>query len=121
MNIVRSLLEYLNVYSLLDSVSGLAHAKKNQVKARFREEATAIVTKIIIVAVIGFTFIFFLLFASLTLSNYLNAVWDSRHLGYGLVALLYLLVVILLVLIKNISSLRNFLNRTAGKLFKNIR
>lgn len=121
MNIVRNLLEYLNVYGFLESVSGLARAKSGLIKAQIKNEATAVISKVIIVVIIGFTFVFFLLFASLTLSTYLNVALDSRYLGYGVVALLYLLIVIILFLIKNIRSLREFLKRIASRLFNNLR
>lgn len=118
---VRNLLEYLNVYGLLESISGYARARSELVKSQIKDEVSAILSRIIIIVILFFASLFLLLFASLTLSNYLNVVLSSRHMGYGIVTLFYLLVLIALFFIKNISSIRAFLKNIASKLFSNLK
>jgi len=112
---------YLNAPEFVGSISGFTRAKSEEVKARIQDKVTFMVTKIAILGSIALMFLFFLLFVSLTASQYLNVVLESAYAGYGIVSLFYLLLLIILFLVKNVESLNNSLRNVIAKIVSSIR
>lgn len=121
MNIFTKLMTYLNAPALMGSISGFTRAKSEEVKIRMQDKISFILSKVAILAAIFLMFLFLLLFASLTASQYLNDVMDSSFAGYGIVSLFYLLMVIILFLIKNVEPLNNFIRKISTKIVESFR
>lgn len=121
MNIFTKMFTYLNAPEFVGSISGFTRAKSEEVKARIQDKVTFMVTKIAILGSIALMFLFFLLFVSLTASQYLNVVLESAYAGYGIVSLFYLLLLIILFLVKNVESLNNSLRNVIAKIVSSIR
>lgn len=120
-NIFSKVMDYLNAPGFVGSISGYTRAKSEEVKVRMQDKISFILSKVAILAAIFLMFLFLLLFASLTASQYLNSVMDSNFAGYGIVSLFYLLMVIILFLIKNVESLNNFIRGVTSKIVESFK
>lgn len=109
-------MDYLNAPEFMGSISGYTRAKSEEVKVRMQDKLSFVLSKVAILAAIFLMFLFLLLFASLTASQYLNDVTDSAFAGYGIVSLFYLLLVIILFLIKNVESLNSAIRNVTSKI-----
>ena len=76
-------------------------AKFEAKKENIKEDAAEIVSKVIIFGALAFVAVLFLLFASVMLANYLNEVLDSSFWGYGIVALIYLVIAGILFMMRD--------------------
>lgn len=121
MNIFTKVMNYLNAPEFIGSISGFTRAKSEEVKLRMQDKLAFILSKVAILAAIFLMFLFLLLFASLTASQYLNDVMDSSFAGYGIVSLFYLVMVIILFLIKNVEPLNNFIRNVTAKIVESFK
>lgn len=121
MNFITKVLNYLNVPEFLGSVEGFTRAKSEEVKARIEDKISFILSKVVIWAAIFFVSLFFILFVSLTASQYLNDVFESMYIGYGLVALFYLVLLIILFIVKKVESLNNAIRKRSSKVVNSFR
>jgi len=94
----------LNIPDFIDNVEGFTRTKTEEIKIRFEGYAMELLSKVAIYLAMFFVSLFFLLFVSITASQYLNEVLESTIAGYGIMALFYLVLLIVLFLIKKLKS-----------------
>src|SRR5690625_6510105 len=74
--------------------------EKQIIKLRFAEIAAKNLSKIITIFTLVLFTLFLILFGSLTLSFFLASIFDSYIWGFGLVALLYFLFIVVVVVFR---------------------
>lgn len=72
-----------------------------RVKGNVKHKVSDIVTKLVIFAALGLVSLLVLIFGSITLGLYLNAVLESSFLGFLIVTAFYILILIILLVIKD--------------------
>ena len=82
-------------------------------KLDVREEIAGVVAKVIILLVAMFFFLGGLIFGFLTLATYINQRYDSLYAGYGIVAVLFLVLILVIYFMRN----NRFLQRKLSELF----
>jgi hypothetical protein len=102
--------KFLNFFKfdgILDVVKGYVDAKIQLLKLDVKEKASNIITTLLFMMLLLFSFLMMLVFASLALGHYLNTLFDSEFMGFALLALFYLV----LVLIMAFNVTKGFLHR----------
>lgn len=97
----------LNFGEILQTVRGIVETKVDLVKAEIQDEFVGIVSRFILLSLIGAMAFLVLLFLSLALAFYLSQFTKSPFMGFLMVALLYLLVVGGLILSRNSNSVQS--------------
>jgi len=97
----------LKVGEIVQTVKGIIEARIGMVKQEIQEEFLGILTRIILLIVIGSMLLMVFLFLSLSVAFFLSQVTKSPYLGFLIVALLYLLVVVGLYLSKDSLRLQD--------------
>lgn len=72
-----------------------------RVKGNVKHKISDIITKLVIFAALGLVSLLVLIFGSVTLGLYLNAVLESSFLGFLIVTAFYILILIILLVIKD--------------------
>lgn len=121
MRLITKVLNYLNVPDFMGSIEGYTRAKSEEVKVRIESKITLILSRIAIYIAIFFVSLFFILFVSFTASQYLNDVFESVYIGYGLVALFYGVLLVILFIVKKAKLLNNFIMKRSGKVVSSFR
>lgn len=91
----------LKVGEIVQTVKGIIEARIGLVKEEIRDEFLSILSRIILLVVIGSMLLLSFLFLSLSLAFFLSQVTQSPYLGFLLVALMFILVVFVLYLTRD--------------------
>jgi hypothetical protein len=110
-------LKFLKLDGLVDSLKGYIDAKLQMLKIDLEEKVSGIIASLFFVVLLAFCFIMMLIFLSLALGNYLNAIFNNSYLGFAVLGLFYLILVIILAL--NITR-KGFLHKKVKNLMLNI-
>jgi hypothetical protein len=110
-------LKFLKLDGLVDSLKGYIDAKLQMLKIDLEEKVSGIIASLFFVVLLAFCFIMMLIFLSLALGNYLNAIFNSSYLGFAVLGLFYLILVIILAL--NITG-KGFLYKKVKNMMLNI-
>lgn len=86
---------------IIQTVKGIVETKVDLVKSEIQDEFVSIVSRFILLTMIGAMGFLVLLFLSLSLAFYLSQFTKSPFMGFLLVGLMYLLVVVGLILSRN--------------------
>jgi hypothetical protein len=113
----------LKVGEIVQTLKGIVETRVGLVKQEIQEEFLSILSRLILLIVIGTMIMMFFVFLSLSLAFYLSQVTQSPYLGFLLVALLYLLVALILYIIrdslrvqdKSGSALRTFIFKARNR------
>src|SRR5690554_6193176 len=95
-----------NIADILNTVKNLVDVRLEMIQAGIRKRITSLVTRIVILAVMGVVGLFLLLFASFSLAFYLSEISRSPFLGFLYVAGIYLVILIVLYFIRNSLQLQ---------------
>ena len=82
------------------------------------EKAVVGVSSLLVAILLGITFLFMLLFASMGLAIYLGNVLNNSYIGFFLVGLLYLIILIILFLMSKNYIKNPLINYFIAKIFK---
>lgn len=110
----KGLLKLLKLDSLIEHLTGYAEDKIALFKIEAKEELSTVITKVIIIFLVVVFAAFFLLFASLTLAIYLNSVLNSSISGFAIVALIYLVVLVAVVLLKDHKAFHRLVEKSVN-------
>ncbi len=107
----------LKVGEIIQTVRGIVETKIDLVKLEIQGQFVGIMSRFILLILIGSMSLIALLFLSLSLAFYLSQFTKLPYMGFFLVALIYLLIVIVLILLRNSSvfhtniqgTLKNFI------------
>ena len=86
----------LNIGEIVQTIKSLIETRIQMVKQDIQEEVVGIISRLMLLVVIGALVALAFLFLSLSLAFYLSQVTQSPYLGFLIVALMYLLVVMVL-------------------------
>lgn len=95
-----------NISEILNTVKNLVDVRLEMIQAGIRKRITSLITRIMILVVMGIVGLFLLLFASFSLAFYLSEVSRSPFLGFLYVAGIYLLILIILYFVRNSLNLQ---------------
>ena len=102
----RGIFRFLKLDKLANNLTKFVENRVELLKLEIREEAAETGAKLLILAVFGILFLFFTIFLSFFLSDYLNLVLQSRFWGYGIVSGFYLFLILLLALVQRPLDLK---------------
>jgi hypothetical protein len=114
----------LNFAEILQTIKSLIETKIELVKSDIQDQLVGMLSRLILLVLIGSILLVAGLFLSLSLAFYISQVTQSPYFGFLVVALGYLIVVIFLYLTRDSqgfqqqvnTSLKNFIfNSTKGK------
>ena len=114
----------LNFAEILQTIKSLIETKIELVKSDIQDQLVGMLSRLILLVLIGSILLVAGLFLSLSLAFYISQVTQSPYFGFLVVALGYLIVVIFLYLTRDSqgfqqqvnASLKNFIfNSTKGK------
>lgn len=91
----------LKIGEIVQTVKGIVETRISIVKREIQEEFVSILSRLVLLFVVGSFMILALIFLSLSLAFYLSQVTQSPYLGFLIVALVYLLAVIGLYLTRD--------------------
>ena len=93
--------DFLNLANLFDGLSKFIELKMEIYQLKLKEQLVIIISSIAALTLILSFGLFVLFFLSLALGSYLNGVLKSDFLGFGIIAILYLILGVILVLSRN--------------------
>ncbi|MFL5729735.1 MAG: phage holin family protein [Cytophagaceae bacterium] len=105
--------KFLNFFKfdgILDVVKGYVDAKIQLVKLDIKEKASKVITTLLFMVLLLFSFLMMVVFGSLALGHYLNTLFHSEYLGFVVLALFFFMIVLIMAF-----------NVTKGFLHKKIR
>jgi len=85
---------------IIDQLREYAETRFKLLKYEAIENGTSILASVITDVVVVIGMVLFFIFASLTLAFYLAELWNSNWMGFGCVALIYLIIAIIIKLNK---------------------
>ncbi|HEY8513113.1 MAG TPA: phage holin family protein [Cyclobacteriaceae bacterium] len=103
MAVKEKILKLLKLENLFESVSGYVESKFELFKMEVREEVAGIVARVLVVLLIGLSFLLFLILASIGLAYYLGTLVGMTG-GIMIVAGFYLLIFILMIVFRESVS-----------------
>ncbi|WP_026950619.1 phage holin family protein [Algoriphagus mannitolivorans] len=86
----------LKIGEIVQTVKGIVETRVSLVKQEIQEEFVSILSRLVLLFVVGSMIMMSFIFLSLSLAFYLSQVTQSPYLGFFIVALIYLLAVIVL-------------------------
>lgn len=94
----------LRIGEIIQTIKGIVETKVDIVKLEIQDQISGILSRLLILILMGGSLLLVLLFLSLSLAFYLSQYFESPHMGFLLVGLLYLLVLLLLFLARDHDS-----------------
>ena len=103
----NSFFKFFKLDGIIEHIKGYIETRIELFKIEVQEKAAKIITSLVFVVLLSFSFIMLLIFMSLALGNYLNSLFNNSYMGFAILALFYLIMVIVL----GISITKGFLHR----------
>lgn len=91
----------LKIGEIVQTVKGIIEARIGIVKQEIQDEFVGILSRLILLIVIGSMLMLVFLFLSLSLAFFLSQVTKSPYMGFLIVALLYFLVVLAMIVTRD--------------------
>ena len=91
----------LKIGEIVQTVKGIIEARIGIVKQEIQDEFVGILSRLILLIVMGSMLMLVFLFLSLSLAFFLSQITKSPYLGFLIVALIYFLVVLTMVLTRD--------------------
>lgn len=101
----------LKIGEIVQTVKGIVETKLNLVKLEIQDQISGIISRLVILILMGGSLLLFLFFLSLSLAVFLSQYFESPYMGFLLVGLLYLLILVILYLIKDNNSTQDKMQR----------
>ncbi|MFC5626655.1 phage holin family protein [Algoriphagus winogradskyi] len=117
----------LKIGEIVQTVKGIVETKIDMVKLDIQDQFASVLSRMIFLILMGGSLLLVLLFLSLSLAFFLSQYFESPHMGFLLVGLLYLLVLLILFLARDHDptqekiqkGMKSFVFRT--RLFKKLK
>ncbi|WPR74819.1 phage holin family protein [Algoriphagus sp. NG3] len=94
----------LKIGEIIQTLKGIVETKIDMVKLEVQDQVSGILTRLIFLILMGGSLLLVLLFFSLSLAFYLSQHFESPHMGFLLVGLMYLLLLVVLYLLRDNDS-----------------
>lgn len=96
----------LKITEIVQTVKSIIEARIGMVKQEIQDEFVGILSRIILLTVIGSMLLLVFLFLSLSMAFFLSQITKSPYMGFLIVALFYFLIVLLMVLTRDSLQLQ---------------
>ncbi|PZX57854.1 phage holin family protein [Algoriphagus chordae] len=114
----------LKIGEIIQTVRGIVETKIDMVKLDIQDQFAGVLTRMIFLIMMGGSLLLVLLFLSLSLAFFLSQYFESPHMGFLIVGVLYLFVLLVLFLLRDHDpteekmqkGLKNFIFRS--RIFK---
>ncbi|WP_192347298.1 phage holin family protein [Algoriphagus sp. Y33] len=91
----------LRIGEIIQTVKGIVETKVDLVKLEIQDQVAGILTRMIFLILMGGSLLLVLLFFSLSLAFFLSQYFESPHMGFLLVGLIYLVILVVLFLLRD--------------------
>lgn len=91
----------LRIGEIIQTIKGIVETKVEMVKLEIQDQISGILSRLVILVLMGVSLVLVLLFMSLSLAFYLSQYFESPHMGFLMVGVLYLLILVILYLIRD--------------------
>jgi len=91
----------LRIGDIVQTVKGIVETKIDMVKIDIQDQISGVLSRLLLLLLMAMSILMVLLFFSFSLAFFLSQYFESPHLGFLLVGLLYLLVFVILYLIRD--------------------
>ncbi|REG86423.1 phage holin family protein [Algoriphagus antarcticus] len=109
----------LRLGDIIQTIKGIVETKIAMVKLEIQDQISGILSRLIVLVMMAMSLLMLLLFLSFSLSFYLSQYFESPHMGFLIVGLLYLLILVILYLIRdNDSTQEKMQNGLKGFIFR---
>lgn len=98
--IKESIVKFLKLETLIGNLTGFVETRIELMKLELKEDISKVVSKILVYVGAMLIFTFCLLFVSLAAALHFSELWGSLA-GFGLVSLIYLVIGVTLLLLKD--------------------
>lgn len=117
----------LNISEIVQTIKGIIETRVGLVRQEIQDEFFGILSRIILLTVMGSLLLLVFLFLSLSVAFFLSQITKSPYMGFLIVALVYLLIVLLMYLTRDSlqiqerieSVLKNFILKAKRKRSEN--
>ena len=109
----------IKIDKLLDAISNFLKDRLEQTKGDIINMISSIIAKLISFLVLILILLFALGFTSIAVGNYLNSIFESEYLGYGVISLFYVIIFIILFRFSKSGKLKNIIESEFNKGLKN--
>jgi hypothetical protein len=101
---ISSILKFLRLDNLVNSLSGYVESRAELLKLEVREETIKVVAYGLMISACFLLALLFLVFLSIGLANYISARYETTYTGYWIVSAAYGFICLILILFrKNIG------------------
>lgn len=111
------LFKFLKIDSIVENLTGLIEARLELAKLEVKEELAKIGARIIMLVVFAFLAVMIIIFLSMWMATFFNALIGSMWAGYAIVTGFYFLILILLIALRVPKILQD---RIEDSLIKNV-
>ncbi|MBC6367703.1 phage holin family protein [Algoriphagus sp. AK58] len=102
----------LNLGEIVQTVKSIVETRIGIIKNEIQDEFVTILSRLILLVIIGSLVLLVFLFLSLSLAFFISQVTQSPYLGFLIVALMYVLIVLILYLTRDSHSVQESINST---------
>jgi hypothetical protein len=100
----------VNITEIIQTIKSLVETRIELVKSDIQDQLVGILSRLILLVLIGSILLFAGLFLSLSLAFYISQVTQSPYLGFLVVSLCYFVVVVFLYLTKDTKGFQQQIN-----------
>lgn len=91
----------LRIGEIVQTVKGIVETKIDMVKLDIQDQVAGVLTRMLFLIMMGGSLLLVLLFLSLSLAFFLSQYFESPHMGFLIVGLLYLVILLVLYLLRD--------------------
>ena len=102
-------MESSTINKLKEALTGYLKVKIELLKLDITEHLSKVLAQVIALMIIFIVALFVLAFASLTLANFLNGIWDSTYLGYLVLTGIYVLLLFIVIYLLKSGKMKHYL------------
>lgn len=101
----------LRIGEIIQTFKGIVETKVDMVKLDIQDQVSGVLSRLLILVLMGGSLLLVLLFLSLSLAFFLSQYFESPHMGFLIVGILYLLILLILYLIRDNDSTQEKMQR----------
>ncbi|WP_339866854.1 phage holin family protein [uncultured Algoriphagus sp.] len=91
----------LRIGDIIQTLKGLVETKIDMVKIDIQDQISGVLSRLLLLTLMAMSIMLVLLFFSFSLAFFLSQYFESPHLGFLIVGILYLLVFVILYLVRD--------------------
>lgn len=107
----KGFLSFLNIESIVDNFTGLVEKKVELFKIEFKEDAAKAGARIVVISILALSLFMAVLFISIGISFVIGKFLNNEMLGFFIIGLLYLILVILFLFLKDFLNINKSLEK----------